>query len=118
MAQHALEQRELRDLPRIAPGDKGLPWLGRFLEYAKDPVAFYRHQWETYGEVSPFYAAGELGVVALGPDACEEVLRNGDKAFASGPGWGRIVGPFFDRGLMLLDFDEHHLHRRIMQEAF
>jgi cytochrome P450 len=57
-------------------------------------------------------------VVALGPDACEAVLRNKDKAFANGPAWGQIVGPFFDRGLMLLDFEEHHAHRRIMQEAF
>ncbi len=29
-----------------------------------------------------------------------------------------MIGPFFNRGLMLLDFDEHHHHRRIMQEAF
>ena len=29
-----------------------------------------------------------------------------------------MIGPFFDRGLMLLDFDEHMFHRRIMQEAF
>ena len=54
----------------------------------------------------------------LGPDACGAALRNADKAFANGPGWGELVGPFFDRGLMLLDFEEHHRHRRIMQEAF
>jgi cytochrome P450 len=29
-----------------------------------------------------------------------------------------VIGPFFNRGLMLLDFDEHLYHRRIMQEAF
>jgi cytochrome P450 len=29
-----------------------------------------------------------------------------------------VIGPFFRRGLMLLDFDEHMFHRRIMQEAF
>ncbi len=29
-----------------------------------------------------------------------------------------MIGPFFNRGLMLLDFDEHMYHRRIMQEAF
>ena len=31
---------------------------------------------------------------------------------------GQLVGPFFDRGLMLLDFEEHHRHRRLMQQAF
>ena len=30
----------------------------------------------------------------------------------------RSIGPFFKRGLMLLDFEEHMYHRRIMQEAF
>ena len=33
-------------------------------------------------------------------------------------GWVPVIGPFFNRGLMLLDFDEHMFHRRIMQEAF
>jgi cytochrome P450 len=29
-----------------------------------------------------------------------------------------LIGPFFHRGLMLLDGDEHLAHRRIMQQAF
>ncbi|WP_460850477.1 cytochrome P450 [Nocardioides montaniterrae] len=109
---------DVRDLPRPVRGDRGLPWAGRILDYARDPMALFRHQWDTYGPVSPFPYLGEQGVILLGPDACEAALRNGEKAFASGPGWGRMVGPFFNRGLMLLDFEEHHVHRRIMQEAF
>ena len=54
----------------------------------------------------------------LGPDAVEQGLRNKDKAFANQPAWTRLVGPFFGGGLMLIDFEEHHAHRRIMQEAF
>jgi cytochrome P450 len=71
-----------------------------------------------FGPVSEMTFIGDRWTVLLGPDACEAALRNADKAFASGPGWGRLVGPFFDRGLMLLDFEEHHRHRRIMQAAF
>lgn len=107
-----------RDLPTVQRGDHGLPLLGRVTAYAKDPVALMRHQWDTYGPVSPFPFLGQTFVMLLGPDACEEALRNADKAFANGPAWGRLVGPFFHRGLMLLDGEEHHLHRRIMQEAF
>ena len=29
-----------------------------------------------------------------------------------------MIGAFFNRGLMLMDFEEHMFHRRIMQEAF
>ena len=108
----------IRDLPAVQRGDHGLPLLGRVTAYAKDPVALMRHQWDAYGPVSPFPFLGQTFVMLLGPDACEEALRNADKAFANGPAWGRLVGPFFHRGLMLLDGEEHHLHRRIMQEAF
>ena len=108
----------MRELPAVLPGDKGLPLLGRVTDYARDPVALMKHQYDAYGPVSPFPFLGQTFVMMLGPDACEEVLRNGDKAFANGPAWGRLVGPFFNRGLMLLDFEEHHGHRRIMQEAF
>ncbi|MCX6401765.1 MAG: cytochrome P450 [Propionibacteriales bacterium] len=107
-----------RDLPPVQRGDKGLPFFGRVTDYARDPVALMQHQWNAYGPVSPFPFLGRTFVMLLGPDACEEALRNADKAFANGPAWGSLVGPFFNRGLMLLDFEEHHVHRRIMQEAF
>lgn len=105
-------------LPTVRPGDRGLPFLGRLTAYAKDPVALMRHQYATYGPVSPFPFLGQTYVMLLGPEAVEEALRNADKAFVNGPAWGAMVGPFFHRGLMLLDGEEHHVHRRIMQEAF
>ncbi|MBZ5738100.1 cytochrome P450 [Nocardioides mangrovi] len=106
----------VRELP---PSPRGLPLIGRSLEYARDPIALFRKQWESYGAVSPMsMVGGDPWVMLLGPDACEVALRNADKAFANGPAWTYLVGPFFGRGLMFLDFEEHHLHRRIMQQAF
>jgi cytochrome P450 len=106
----------VRELP---PSPRGLPIVGRSLEYARDPMALFRRQWTAYGPVSPMSMVGrDEWVMLLGPDACEAALRNADKAFANGPAWTYLVGPFFGRGLMLLDFEEHHLHRRIMQQAF
>ena len=67
-----------------------------------------RAQYDGYGPVSEIDFLGGRWTVLLGPDACGVALQNADKAFASGPGWGQLVGPFFDRGLMLLDFEEHH----------
>jgi cytochrome P450 len=54
----------------------------------------------------------------LGPDACQQVLQNKDKAFVNSDGWSLLIGPFFHGGLMLLDTEEHLRHRRIMQQAF
>ncbi|WP_222847617.1 cytochrome P450 [Nocardioides dongxiaopingii] len=108
----------VRELPQIRREDRGLPVLGRALAYARDPVALFERQWEHYGPVAPLRGLGGTWVMLLGPDACQAAFQNGEKAFANGPAWSQLVGPFFDRGLMLLDFDEHRLHRRIMQEAF
>ncbi|MGA8255542.1 MAG: cytochrome P450 [Nocardioides sp.] len=113
------ETAPARPIPTKLKGDTGLPVLGQILEFAKDPLALMTRQWENYGPVSPMKAIGaKRAVMLLGPDACEAALRNKDKAFANEPAWTQIVGPFFKRGLMLIDFAEHHAHRRIMQEAF
>lgn len=88
------------------------------MAYVRDPLRFMTDHHARFGPVSEMDFIGQRWTVLLGPDATAEALRNADKAFASGPGWGRLVGPFFDRGLMLLDFEEHHRHRRLMQEAF
>ena len=56
-------------------------------------------------------------MAALGPDATQAIYSNRNKDFSQ-QGWTPVIGPFFNRGLMLLDFDEHMFHRRIMQEAF
>ncbi|WP_283252083.1 cytochrome P450 [Aeromicrobium wangtongii] len=100
------------------PRRRGVPYIGSTLQYVRDPLTMMRTQYDGWGPVSDIDFIGKRWTVLLGPDACEAALRNADKAFASGDGWGYLVGPFFDRGLMLLDFEEHHRHRRIMQSAF
>ena len=107
-----------RPVPLPRRRDRGLPVIGQSVDYVRSPVQLMRRLYDTYGPVAPVRAPGSDGVMLLGPDACGAALTNRDKAFANGPAWGRIVGPFFHGGLMLLDFEEHHAHRRIMQEAF
>jgi cytochrome P450 len=105
--------------PPSAPAvRRGLPYIGGTFAYLRDPLRMMQQQYDAFGPVSEMDFVGRRWTVLLGPDACGEALRNADKAFVNGPGWGALVGPFFDRGLMLLDFEEHHRHRRMMQEAF
>lgn len=92
--------------------------IGSTLDYVRDPLGLMTRQWERHGAVSRISFLGKPWAVLLGPDACEAALTNRDKAFASGAGWTEAAGPFFGRGLMFLDFAEHLLHRRIMQQAF
>jgi len=46
------------------------------------------------------------------------VLFDQSRLFSSTHGWETILGRLFPRGLMLLDFDEHRLHRRALSVAF
>ena len=54
----------------------------------------------------------------LGPEANELVLFDRDKNFSSSIGWGFLLDQPFPRGLMLMDFDEHRLHRKALGVAF
>ncbi|MER5489885.1 cytochrome P450 [Streptomyces sp. NPDC002490] len=99
-------------------GDPGPPYVGYALAMMRDPVRLHRDRMERYGPVSWGNFLGRPLVTVQGPEAAEVVLTNQDRAFASGPAWDFFIGPFFDRGLMLLDFEEHLAHRRLMQQAF
>jgi cytochrome P450 len=46
------------------------------------------------------------------------VLFDREKNFSSAGGWGKILDQVFPRGLMLMDFDEHRLHRKALGIAF
>ncbi|HVV09578.1 cytochrome P450 [Amycolatopsis sp.] len=103
----------------LAPvlGDGGAPLIGHTLDSMRFGVDFALRHYETYGPVSWMGSLGQKIVVLAGPEATQIALVNKDKVFSQ-EGWRFFIEKFFHRGLMLLDFEEHHLHRRIMQEAF
>lgn len=121
-----LPPREARPLASPPPGsdlkpvmgDPGVPLLGHSLTVMGDPLAASRRGYERFGSVSWSNVIGITVVSVFGPDGIETVLANRDKAFSSELGWNEFIGPFFERGVMLMDFDEHLHHRRILQQAF
>jgi cytochrome P450 len=100
------------------PGDEGWPVIGKTLDVLADPKRHIEGQAAKYGLVYRSHVFGETSLVLLGPEANELVLLDQDRLFSSMFGWGRILGLLFPRGLMLLDFDEHRLHRRALSVAF
>ena len=100
------------------PGDEGWPILGQTLPLLADPKGFVERRAQRYGLVYRGRAFGQSNVSLLGPEANELVLLDQQKIFSSGLGWDVILGRLFPRGLMLLDFDEHRLHRRALSVAF
>lgn len=98
-------------------GDFGMPFLGHAVEQMRYTLKWGLPRYRRYGPVSWGGVFGQRVVSAAGPEATQVVCANKDKAFSQ-DGWNFLIERFFHRGLMLLDFGEHHLHRRIMQQAF
>ena len=107
-----------RNLLAHIPGDEGWPVIGRTLAILADPKGEVERMAAKYGLVYRSRVLGETSVSLLGPEANELVLFDQAKLFSSTYGWETILGRLFPRGLMLLDFDEHRLHRRALSVAF
>ena len=71
-----------------------------------------------YGPNFRMHLAARPVLIVGGPDAVREVFLDRDKNFSSELGWKKSIGKLFARGLMLKDFDEHRVDRRLMQMAF
>ncbi len=99
------------------PGSAGLPLLGHTWSFATGRTTSTHRWYDRFGPISRINALGTTWVNVDTPDGCGAVLQDRDKVFDAS-GWSFLIGPFFRRGLMLLDGQEHHRHRRIMQGAF
>jgi cytochrome P450 len=100
------------------PGDEGWPIVGRTLSILADPKGEVERMAAKYGPVYRSRVLGETSITMLGPEANELQLFDQTKLFSSTHGWETVLGRLFPRGLMLLDFEEHRLHRRALSVAF
>jgi cytochrome P450 len=100
------------------PGEDGWPIVGNTFAALKDPVRHAEAMHRKYGPVYRDHLFGVRSVAMLGPEANELVLFDRDKNFSSSGGWGFLLDQLFPRGLMLMDFDEHRLHRKALGVAF
>jgi cytochrome P450 len=100
------------------PGEDGWPIVGNTFAALRDPVGHAEAMYRKYGPVYRDSLFGVRSVALLGPDANELVLFDRDRNFSSSDGWGHLLDRLFPRGLMLMDFDEHRLHRKALGVAF
>lgn len=109
---------DLAHLPGEQPGSR-LGGLMRTVAFLKDPLGMVREQMGRFGRV---YRTPNIGggwqVTLIGPEANELVFMNRDKTFSSEQGWNPILDYVFPRGVMLMDFEEHRVHRKTLSVAF
>ena len=90
----------------------------RTITFLKDPLGSSLAMYNTHGRVVRRQDFGGWGVSLLGPEANELVMFNKDKIFSSSLGWNPVLENVFPRGLMLMDFEEHRVHRKTLSVAF
>ncbi len=100
------------------PGEGGWPLVGNTFKVLADPMGYTSSRAQKYGLVFRNHSFGGWNVNLLGPDANELVMFDRDKIFSSEQGWMPILQYLFPRGLMLMDFDEHRVHRKALSVAF
>jgi cytochrome P450 len=100
------------------PGSKGQPFVGHTFLQLRDPYGFTQTMARSYGPIYRLRAFGMTQLSLLGPEANELVLLNQNQVFSSDLGWNPTLNLLFPNGLMMLDFEVHRTHRRLMNHAF
>ena len=106
---------DLKHLPGMQPAR--IQML-RTIKFLKDPLGRSQEMLNDYGRVFRRQDFGGWGVALIGPEANELVMFNKDKIFSSALGWNPVLENLFPHGLMLMDFDEHRIHRKALSVAF
>jgi cytochrome P450 len=106
---------ELAHLPGQTPARS--PLL-RTLKFIANPLGNSLALYAQHGTVFRRQDFGGWGVTFVGPEANEMILFNKDKLFSNELGWHPVLELLFPRGLMLMDFEEHRIHRKTLSVAF
>ncbi len=106
-----------RDLSHL-DGDYGWPLVGKTLDMFRDPHELFARHHQKYGAISRISITGNKCVLLLHPDYAQRVLLDRKKNFSIKKGWESVMAEFFEGGLVMRDFEEHRLHRGIMQTSF
>lgn len=111
-----LEQATNQALGHI-PGEYGWPLLGKAIPFALNPIAVCEHHYLKYGAISRFKMGPDRVLLALGPENAQALHLDPDKNFSSAKGLERFQ-PLIGGSLIMKDFEEHRVQRRLMQTAF
>ncbi|TNF34456.1 MAG: cytochrome P450 [Gammaproteobacteria bacterium] len=111
------QQPDNKDLDHI-PGEYGLPWVGKAIPIMKDVYATVDDHYKRFGPVSRIRMGGQNGLLVVGGDLYQQVYLDRDKNFSTKMGYAKQLGGMYPDTILLQDFDEHKIQRRMFQGAF
>ena len=93
------------------------PLVGHTLSLLRDPYRLHGRSESRLGQVYKILLLGQWRVTLAGADAMDLIYGDPERILSSHHGWD-MIHTLFPNGLMLRDFEDHRVHRRIMQSAF
>lgn len=97
------------------PGDYGLPVIGNTFKEVFNPLGHMGDMHRKYGRIFRTDSFFFKKVVAIGPEAAEQVIFNRDGAFSCAAGWKFFMSRLMENNLLLMDGSVHAEHRRLLQ---
>ena len=94
------------------------PVVGHSIQFNYDALALIQKLQESKGDVFQLNILNEDVLLFLTPSATKQIFLDPDDNFSSKHGWEFSIGPTFENGLMLRDFDDHKYHRSLLQNSF
>ena len=94
------------------------PVVGHSIQFNYDALALIQRLQESKGDVFQLNILNEDVLFFLTPSATKQIFLDPDDNFSSKHGWEFSIGPTFENGLMLRDFDDHKYHRSLLQNSF
>jgi cytochrome P450 len=102
---------------RPLPGPDGLPVVGSFLQFRRDPFAFYDDLRE-YGDVVGYRMFGHDMCSVLDPAAVEDVLLNDADAYQKPALLGESLDDYMAEGVLLTEGEQWRAQREMLQPMF
>jgi len=112
-----LTRPDCKDLDHI-PGTDGIPYFGESLKTIWHMDKMVEDHYQRWGEVSRIKMLHQRGVLILGVDNYQRIYLDKDQNFSAEMGFAESIGQFYNGGLLMKDFDEHKVLRRLLQTAF
>ena len=104
--------------PRSAPGPRGIPLLGSYLELQrKGQIPFYLDAWREFGDLVRFRIGPVVMHIVVHPDHVRQVLAQNRENYEKGPGYDK-TRILLGQGLLTSEGELWLRQRRLMQPSF
>lgn len=103
---------------KIAPGPKGIPFLGNLLEMRRDPMGLLMCSTEKYGGIVKLQLGPQFAFLLTKPDYLKHVYLDHSKNYLKQTKAWKVFQLIFGQGLLTSEGELWRKQRKLMQPSF